>query len=919
MQADPLFLDRIDEREAVDSLVDSARQGGSGALVIQGEAGMGKTALLEYAVASSDLRLARISGVEAEQEFGFAALHRLLLPFLGDLEDLPEPQRTALRAAFGLLDRTPPDRFMVGLAALSLLAVESSASGLLCVVDDAQWIDVESLRTLAFVGRRIRAEGIVLLFGLRTPFGVSRDLAGIRSIELGGLPAEPAGDLLRHAAGRSLAAGVTRRIVTEMEGCPLALWELGKELADTDSSSRSPIQEPLAISRRLEDHFFEQVSSLSEETRLFLLVAASETSGDRALVRRVTFDLGGSQGAETEAYRRRLLVPGAEIRFRHPLIRSAVYARADPDQRRIVHRTLADDMDKAAHPDRWAHHVVLGAVGPNGLLAAELEATSQLARTRGGYSAEMTLLVQAADLSDTVEARSLRLLRAAGAATSAGSHSYAAELLDLAEPHLSEPKAAAEALHLRGQLSIGLSHPAKAPALLLTAARSFLPLSGERAREILLEAFEAHSISGQFTLEIEPSEIASVAREAQAGAELRSLQDSLLYGTAAFFDGDLPLAYEHYRRALDLVRNGEVAPDQAVDRCTFGLITADEMFDDRSYRVWIEGTDAQARKSGALLPLLFNLFAQVHNDVRVGRLDVATGRYAEALDVAAAIGLPAGYYRPLDCIVRAWAGDEEGTRSAAAALIRLAGAIGVGAVVNQAHGALAVLHLGAGRYSDALEEAEYVRAQNAVGYPAQILPLVVEASVRSGQTANAEAALATLESRARMSGSPWGLGLLASSAALLVSSTEAEALFEEAIEHLEQTTVATDLAHTRLLYGEWLRREKRRIDARVQLRLAYHHFTKMAAAGFARRAENELRATGERARPRSVEHATDLTPQERRIAELASEGLSNQEIASQLFISSATVDYHLRKVFRKLDVGSRNRLGKALRARDFDR
>jgi DNA-binding CsgD family transcriptional regulator len=654
------------------------------------------------------------------------------------------------------------------------------------------------------------------------------------------------------------------------------------------------------------------VSRLSPDAQLLLLIAAADSPGDRALVENVGRELGCGSDALLEAEQQRLLLPGPDIRFRHPLIRSAVYARADPQRRRDVHQALAKALRRSAYPDRWARHAALGADGPREQLAGELDATSQLARARGGYEAQAALLIQAAKLSESMETRSMRLLGAAAAALNAGAYPYAAELLDQAEPYLPEAAAIAEARYLRGRLSIGLGQPAKAPALLLAAARSLLPLSMSRAREVLLEAFDAYATSGRFTADISASDIASVASETSAPSGSPTMQDFVLDGTTAFFGASPSRAREHYRRAADLFRAGEVTDDQIVRWATFGCWVASEMFDDSAYNLWVARTDAHARQSGALLRLLFNLIAQMHADVRAGLLRAAMGRHAEVLDVAAAIGLPAEHYLPMDYMVRAWAGDE-GTQAATTALIEINTAVGAGGVALSARWALAVLHIGAGRYREALAETDFICAQHVIGVPAQTLPLAVEAAVRSGETEKAQRALADLESRAQASGTPWALGLLARSRALLTDSPAAEKYFLQAIELLEQTTVATDVARTRLLYGEWLRREKRRADARAQLRMAHEYFTEMGAVSFAKRAATELLATGERARTRSAHDGDNLTPQERRVAELAASGLSNIEIASQLFISDATVEYHLGKVYRKLDIGSRRMLRKALR------
>jgi DNA-binding CsgD family transcriptional regulator len=429
----------------------------------------------------------------------------------------------------------------------------------------------------------------------------------------------------------------------------------------------------------------------------------------------------------------------------------------------------------------------------------------------------------------------------------------------------------------------------------------------------LLEAFEAYEIAGGYTADILANDIAAVAGKTSASAGSLTLQDHLLDGTTAFYEGDRIRAYEHFRRTGDLLRAGDAPDDQVAKWALFGIAVMTEMFDDSTYNLWVARADAHLRQNGALLGLLFNLIAQMSADVRSGRLRAAAVRHAEILDVGAAVGLPAEYHRHMDDFLRAWMGDEEATRASAAASFEINSLIGSVQVVMTGHLALATLHIGAGRYEEALVETDFVRAEDTLGIPSHALPLAVEAAARLGQNEKAEIALADLESRAVASGTPWALGLLARCRALVADSAEAEKYFEESIGHLERTSVTPELARTRLLYGEWLRRMKRRTHARLQLTEAYDYFTEIGALGFARRSEAELRATGERVRRPGVRQGIDLTPQESRVAQLAAEMLTNPEIGAQMFISPATVAYHLRKVFRKLGIDSRRQLGAALR------
>jgi DNA-binding CsgD family transcriptional regulator len=428
-----------------------------------------------------------------------------------------------------------------------------------------------------------------------------------------------------------------------------------------------------------------------------------------------------------------------------------------------------------------------------------------------------------------------------------------------------------------------------------------------------LEAFEAYTFSAYFTSGIAASDIASTADQTIADVKSLSLEDRLLIGTTRLVEGNIEKGCTEYREAAYLLRTGALTDEQMVGRATFGNAVTNQIFDDTTYSLWVDRVDAYARKNGALLVLLFNLFAQMEDDVRRGDLAAALVRHAEALDVAAAVGLPSEYYEPMDVVVKAWAGEEEATKSTANALIEVSAAVGVAVPVMMGYRALATLHIGQGRYREALEATDYLSAHQLIGWAGLSLPLAVEAAIRSGEREAAESAYDQLRAHARASGSPWGLGLLARAGALLANRGRADTLFRQSIDLLSETSVKTDLAHSRLLYGEWLRREGRQLDARNELRAAHSFFTAMGAVNFANRSEAELLAAGERVQPRAARRGAELTPQELRIARSAANRLTNPEIASQLFISSATVDYHLRKVYRKLGIGSRRELGEALR------
>jgi DNA-binding CsgD family transcriptional regulator len=904
-----MLLDRSDERVVLESVLDSARQGMSRVLVLEGEAGMGKTALLDHFRARAHpLRTVSISGIEAESTFGFAALHRLLLPFFDQVNDLPPPQRDGLSSAFGLSTQAPGDLFLVGLATLTLLAEAALSDGLLCVVDDAQWVDHESLRVLAFVGRRLRADGIALVFGLRASDESSLVLVGLPSLEIGGLPEDAALEILSRVLPGPLEAEMAARIVADTGGCPLALTELTHELTSSQLERASLLPEPIPISRRLETHFRKQVDTMSTHAQMFLLIAATETSGDPEIVRWVAAQLGCTSDAEAEAIHQRLVATDPRIEFRHPLIRSAVYAGAKAEDRRNVHQALASLIDRTVEPDRWAGHIIASATGPDDVLAADLEVTARRARSRGGYAAEAQLLAQAADLTGDVALRSARFLAASDAALTSGAPRRAKTLLTRARAGLTDHLLLAEAQQLAGRMRV-LSRPVKAPAELLDAARQFLPLDMDRARQSLLEALDAFLITQYFTVDTTGREIAETALATRDRRPDPQLTDLLLDGTSLLLSVGYEAGVDLLSSAARRLRDGPIKTEDTIRWFNFVLLIANELWDDKTFAGWAQHIEGVAREQGALMALQVALLGLMTHEIRAGHLSVAETHFAEALEITGAVGGVVEFFRPLNVTLLAWRGENENTRTAAQILIDSGSVAGSVPAVCLAQVALAILELSLGRYSTALTAAQEVTNKEVVGWMFQALPIVVEAGVRSGNKAAAESALDELTRRAQASGTPWALGLLARSRALLADDNEAGSLFEESITLLQETLVVTDLAQTHLVYGEWLRRQNRQIDARVQLHAASELFMSMGAAGFMERTRIELAAAGGRMRRRSsVGTGTDLTAQELQIARMASCGSTNPEIAAKLFVSSSTVDYHLKKVFRKLGITSRRQL-----------
>jgi DNA-binding CsgD family transcriptional regulator len=908
-----MLLGRAQEQEVLGGLIDAVKSGLSGALILYGEAGMGKTALLDYTVSSApELRLLRIAGVEAESAFGFAALHRLLAPLLGELENLPQPQHDALGAAFGLVTEAPADLFLVALASLTLLASSASPRGLLCVIDDAQWVDPESLNVLAFVGRRLNAEGIALIFGYRTSDTVFQILAGIASLPVAGLPEPAAIQLLSSTTQSPINPATARRIVAETSGCPLALTELTTHLTTGQFAGVEPLSDPLPIGRQLETHFLRQIEAMPAATQLFLLVAAAETSGEPSLVRKVARGLGCARDAEEDAIRQRLIVTKARVEFRHPLIRSAVYAGATLAERRAVHQAMADSTDRSVEPERWARHVAAAATGPDDRLASEIEVVALRARERGGHAAEASLWVQAADLTEERDKRSARLLEASAAALNSGMALRAQKLLHQAQPGLTDPMLVAEARHLEGRMCFALSRSSYAPGLQLQAAQQFLPLNVDRAREAMLEGLQAFVTAQYFTHDREAIDIARVALASRDGPTPDQLSDLLLDGTSLLVTGRYPEAIELLRRAGRLLLGASISPHEIAKWQFCGAFAANELMDDRLYVRWAERVEGASREQGALFALLLALFALAEHYVRAGQFSSADTSLAEAMQVGEAIGWDADHYQSLRALLLAWRAEAPEARSAAKTLIELGVASGSAMSVFVGYHALAILELGSGNYGAALVASEQISNAAVLGFGPQIIPIVVEAGIRSGNRDAADSALARFQVRATAAGTPWALGLLTRSQALLADDAEAEELYEVSISYLERTLVSTDLALAHLSYGEWLRRQQRRVDARTHLRTAHDMFASMGAAGFAERARAELLATGERVSRRTVEHQSDLTAQELQIATMASRGATNPEIATKLFLSASTVDYHLRKVFRKLGITSRRQLESSL-------
>jgi DNA-binding CsgD family transcriptional regulator len=901
---------RLVECAVLDRLRDGARAGRSGVLVVRGEAGVGKTALLEYAIGSaSDMRVLRGSGVESEMELAFAALHQLWAPLLDRLEGLPAPQRAALEITFGLREGPAPDRLFVGLAVLGLLAEAAEERPLLCVIDDAQWLDRASAQALAFVARRLLAESAVILFAVREPI---RELAAMPELVVEGLRDSEARELLTSVVPGRLDQRVADQLVADACGNPLALLELPRGLAPADLAGGFGLPEALPLEGRLEDRFLQRLEALPADTRRLLLVAAADPTGDPALVWRAAARLGLTGAALEPLAGADLVEVGARVRFRHPLVRSAVYRAAASDERRRVRAALAEATDPRVDPDRRAWHLAEATVGPDESVADALERAAIRAQGRGGLAAAAAFLERAAALTPDPIRRAQRALAAAQAKYEAGALDDALALLATAETGGVDDLQRARVHLLRAQIAFAVQRGGDAPALLLEAARELEAVDPDRARTTYLEALEAARFADRLA---RGTDVVEVSREALAGPAPRRPPrppDLLLQGMATLPIDGHAAAVPILKAALGAFREQPMLPPEESRWLSFACRAAWDVWDEESWRLLATRELQRARDAGALTAMPLLLTSLSYLQVLCGELSAAELLLDEIRTITAATGIPAHRY------VEIWLAALRGRGPELLALVEDfttdAQARGEGFALGFAGQAVAVLNNGLGRHGEAfaaVREAVDVAPYSELSTPSTVAELV-EAAARAGDRRTAERALERLTLSTRPSGGDWALGVGARSRALLSDGDAAERLYQEAIERLRRTRVRVQLARSHLLYGEWLRRERRRLDARDQLRTALELFTSMGVEAFAARAERELLATGERVRKRRIETREQLTAQEIQVARLAREGLSNADIGARLFISQHTVAYHLRKVFSKLGVTSRNQLARVL-------
>jgi DNA-binding CsgD family transcriptional regulator len=897
------------ERRVLDRLVGAVRAGESRALVVHGEPGVGKTALLDYLGGSAPgCRIERAAGVQSEMELAFAGLHQLCAPMLDRLEAVPVPQREALRTTFGMSAGPVADRFLVGLAVLSLMSAVAERQPLMCLVDDGQWLDSASRMVLAFVARRLEAESVGLVLGTRFAGG---DLAGLPKLEVGGLGEADARALLDAALPGPLDARVRDQIVVETRGNPLALLELPRELSVAELAGGFGLPGAVPLAGSIEESFGRRVGALPHQTRTLLLLAAADPTGDPALVWRAAARLGVGAEAAAFAAEAGLAELGTRVRFRHPLARSAAYRFASAQARQAAHGALAEVTDPRLDPDRRAWHRAQAAPGPDEDVAAELERSADRARARGGLAAAGAFLKRAATLTLGPSLRAGRALAAAQAQVQAGAYDQARDLLTMAGagPLTSSQQATVDLV--RAHLAFATNRGSDAPSLLLKAARRLEPIDPGLCCATYLDALSAAMFAGR--LASPGSGVVDIARAAAAAPPGRSpcAADFLLDGLAAQYKDGYAAGAPMLRRALATFGDGWSA-EKELRWLWLANVAAMQLWDDDAWEALSARYVRLARGAGALSELPLALASRTYMLLFAGDLTAAASLAGEAQVIKEATGSNLAAYGALG--LAALRGDEAGTLVLLDTTRDDVTRRGEGVGITFAEWANAVLNNGLGRYQNAL-----AAARRATSYEADpgclIWPLVelIEAAARSGATETAAGACERLAVMTDASGTDWALGLQARSRALPSEGEEAERLYRESLARLGRTRTRIDLARAHLLYGEWLRRERRRGDAREQLRTAHGMLAGIGAEAFAERARRELRATGETARRRTLfAGQEDLTAQEGQIARLARDGLSNPEIGTRLFISAHTVQYHLRKVFAKLDITSRSQLDRVL-------
>jgi DNA-binding CsgD family transcriptional regulator len=901
------LMGRVAERDALDRLIEAVRGGESRVLVLRGEPGVGKTVLLDHLARQASLgecRVARAAGLQSEMELAFAGLHQLCAPMLDQLDRIPGPQRDALQTAFGLATGPPPDRFLVGLAVLSLLSEIAGERPLICVIDDEQWLDRASALALGFVARRLTADPVGLVFAAREP---GTALGRLPELDVAGLRDDEARALLETALTGPLDARVRDLIISETHGNPLALLELPRGLSPAQLAGGFGLTGAVTLTGRIEESFRRQLEALPAQSRRLLHLAAADSSGDRALVWRAAGRLGIPFQAAGPPEEAGLVQFSGLVRFRHPLVRSAAYRSAPFAVRQQMHEALAEVTDPQADPDRRAWHRAQAASGPDEEVAAELEHSAGRAQARGGLAAAAAFLERAVLLTADPARLAERALTAARASMQAGAFGAALELLETAEAGALDEFGSARLDLLRGQIAFAWRLGGSAPLLLLKAAQRLESLDIDLARDTYLDAWRAASFAGRLAGAGDTLEVARAVQALPPPAGVPRPADLVLDGVAALSTDGRAAAGPRLRRAVRACAGGDLARQEELG---VGWLAAGLLWDADAGRAILARQVRLERAAGALERLPLDLAALAMDDAWRGNFEAADALIADSGAIAEVTGS-----RILPCaamFLSALRGREAEVVALAEVTAAEAEAGGQGTALTCGYWVTAILRNSLGQYADALAAAGRACDDGHLYVSMWALPELVEAAARAGRPEVAAAALDRLAQTTQAGGTDFGLGLEARSRALVSRGPAAERWHREALGRLDAAGIRTELARAHLLYGEWLRREKRRVEARDQLRTAHEMLDAMGMAAFAQRAGHELRATGETARKRAADTVPALTAQEAYIARLARDGATNPEIGGQLFLSARTIEWHLRKIFAKLGIGSRRELRAAL-------
>ncbi|MFJ2952714.1 AAA family ATPase [Streptomyces sp. NPDC087226] len=907
------------ECKELDGLLGAVRGGESRALAVWGEPGAGKTALLDYVAGRAvGFRVLRVTGVQSEMELAFSGLHQLCMPLSEGMGRLPGAQGGALRAALGLGGEGVPDRFLVGLATLGLLAEAGRERPVLCVVDDAQWLDRASLQVLAFTARRLVAESVAVVFGARVGEEVSGpaggvagppDLEGLPGLVVGGMPVADARALLGSVLPGRWDERVLERIVAETRGNPLALLELPRESGLVELAGGFGLPGARGVTRRIQELYQRRFVRLPVQTRRLLLVAAAEPGGEPALLWRAADGLGIGLEAAGAAVAAELVRIDDRVRFRHPLVRSAVYWAASPEERCGVHRALAEATDARADPDRRAWHAAQGTQGTDEGVAVELERSAGRAQARGGAAAAAAFLARAVELTPDPVRRQDRALAAAQAAHQAGTPDTALRLLSVAEAGPLDRHRRGNADLLRAQIVFTTERGKSAAPALLRAARQLEAFDVPLARDTYLEAISAAMFAGPLATGGGQLEVAEAALAAPRTTEPPRAFELLLDGLATLITEGHDTGVQRLRSALDAFADPDLPVDEGVRWLWHAALAAGMVWDHEAWKILATRHLQLATETGQAMMRPFALSTRASVHVFAGELSEAASLVEEVRTVSEAVGISYPAYVAL--MVAVWRGDEAEHAVLARNIKTEATRRGEGVALIVGGWGRALLRNSLGDHEDALaaasEAADHPQREVSVAVGWALVEYV-EAAARSGDADRAADAFRRLEERTRPSGTDWALGVEARSRALISGDAEAESHYREALDRLGRSTIRGELARTHLLYGEWLRRRRRQREAREHLRTAHDSFTDMGMEAFARRAARELLATGEKIRRHTVETTTTLTAQEVQIVRLVREGLTNPEIGARIFISPRTVEWHLRNIFTKLGVTSRRQL-----------